>query len=103
MLLYLHCNYKAKVINKIKKPSNMRIEKLELELSKLYIELEQVESMSELQACEYSNTDSKSDALEAIQCEIDYYEDAIRELESEYEEYSVDLFSVSLNRCALFV
>lgn len=81
----------------------MRWEKLELGLSKLYIELEQVESMSELQACEYSNTDSKSDALEAIQCEIDYYEDAIRELESEDEDYSVDLFSVSLNRCALFV
>lgn len=26
MLLYLHCNYKAKVINKIKKPSNMKKE-----------------------------------------------------------------------------
>ena len=78
-------------------------EKLELGLSKLYEELELVESMSELQACEYSNADSKSDALEAIQFEIDYFEDMIRELESEDEEYSVDLFSVSLNRCALFV
>lgn len=81
----------------------MKREKIELELSKLYEELEQVDRMSELQACEYSNTDSKSDALEAIQFEIDYFEDMIRELESEDEEYSVDLFSVSLNRCALFV
>ena len=81
----------------------MKREKLELGLSKLYEELELVESMSELQACEYSNADSKSDALEAIQFEIDYFEDMIRELESEDEEYSVDLFSVSLNRCALFV
>lgn len=63
----------------------MKREKLELELSKLYVELEQVERMGELEACEYSNTDSKLDALEAIQCEIDYCEDAIRELESEDE------------------
>lgn len=81
----------------------MKREKLELELSKLYVELEMVERMGELQACEYCNADSKSDAIEAIQSEIDYYEDAIRECESEDEEYSVDLFSVSLTRCALFV
>ena len=81
----------------------MKREKIELELSKLYEELEQVDRMSELQACEYSNTDSKSDALEAIQFEIDYFEDMIRELESGDEEYSGDLFSASLNRCALFV
>lgn len=68
----------------------MKREKLELELSKLYEELEQVESMSELQACEYSNTDSKSDALEAIQCEIDYYEDELREIQSELEKEEDD-------------
>ena len=53
------------------------------ELEKLYSELEQVESMAELEACEFCGADSKDEALEAIQCEIDYYEDALREEEQE--------------------
>lgn len=63
----------------------MKRERLELELSKLYIELEQVERMSELEACEFGNTNSKQEYLECIQCEIDYYEESLRELESEDE------------------
>ena len=71
------------------------------ELNNLYIELEKVERMSELEACDFCNADSKQDALEAIQEEIDYWEKQIRDLED--EDCGVDLFSVSLKRCALFV
>lgn len=53
------------------------------ELNNLYIELEKVERMSELEACDFCNADSKQDALEAIQSEIDYYEEVIREDESD--------------------
>lgn len=53
------------------------------ELNNLYIELEKVERMSELEACDFCNADSKQDALEAIQSEIDYYEEVIREEESD--------------------
>lgn len=69
------------------------------ELNNLYIELEKVERMSELEACEFCNADSKQDALDAIQCEIDYYESQMKE----DEECSVDLFSVSLKKCVLYV
>ena len=55
------------------------------ELNNLYIELEKVERMSELEACDFCNADSKQDALEAIQSEIDYYEEAIRENEESEE------------------
>lgn len=81
----------------------MRTENYQRQLDELYSELEMVINMSELEACEYGNCDSKQEHLEAIQEEIDYCEEKIRELGSEDEGYSVDLFSVSLNRCALFV
>ena len=61
----------------------MSIKEYQNELNNLYIELEKVERMSELEACDFCNADSKQDALEAIQSEIDYYEEAIREDESD--------------------
>lgn len=56
-------------------------EKLEENVSEYAL----VSAMSEEAACEYMNSNSKEDALEAIQCEIDYYEESLRELESEDE------------------
>ena len=61
----------------------MSIKEYQNELNNLYIELEKVERMSELEACDFCNADSKQDALEAIQSEIDYYEEVIREDESD--------------------
>lgn len=61
----------------------MSIKEYQNELNNLYIELEKVERMSELEACDFCNADSKQDALEAIQEEIDYWENQVRELEDE--------------------
>lgn len=64
-------------------------EKLEENVSEYAL----VSAMSEESACEYMNSNSKEDALEAIQCEIDYYEESLRELESEDEvtsSYNLD-------------
>ena len=61
----------------------MRTENYQRQLDELYSELEMVINMSELEACEYGNCDSKQEHLEAIQEEIDYCEEKIRELESE--------------------
>lgn len=79
----------------------MRKEKLEIELSKLHKELELVERMTEIEACEYGNADSKSDLLDAIQYDINCCESELREIED--DEEGVDLFSVSLRTCALCV
>ena len=55
------------------------------ELNQLYIEFEKVEKMNELEACEYGACDSKQGYLEAIQEEINYYENQIKELEKAEE------------------
>ena len=44
----------------------MKAENYRSELESLYIELEKVENMSELEACEFCGSDSKEDALEKM-------------------------------------
>ena len=65
----------------------MKAENYRSELDNLYIELEKVENMSELEACEFCGSDSKEDALEAIQCEIDYYESMLRDNEQDDDDF----------------
>ena len=43
-------------------------------LDKAYIDLDRVDGMSEAEACTYCNTDTKEEALQSIQEEIDYIE-----------------------------
>jgi hypothetical protein len=57
---------------------------IDKQLSSLYRELEQVKMANELTACILCNTDTKQEAIEAIQQEIDYYEGQLKEIE-EYE------------------
>ncbi len=57
---------------------------IDKKLSSLYKELEQVEMANELTACILCNTDTKQEAIETIQQEIDYYEGQLKEIE-EYE------------------
>lgn len=64
----------------------MKREKIELELSKSYEELEQVERMSELEACEFGNTNSKQEYIECIEEEIKYYQSELDEIQAELEK-----------------
>ena len=64
----------------------MKREKIELELSKLYEELEQVERMSELEACEFGNKNSKQEYIECIEEEIKYYQSELDEIQAELEK-----------------
>lgn len=64
----------------------MKREKIELELSKLYEELEMVERMSELEACEFGNTNSKQEYIECIEEEIKYYQSELDEIQAELEK-----------------
>lgn len=43
-------------------------------LDKAYIDLDDVDKMSDAEACAFCNTDTKEEALEVIQEEIDYIE-----------------------------
>ena len=43
-------------------------------LDKAYIDLDRVDKMSDAEACVFCNTDTKEEALEVIQEEIDYIE-----------------------------
>lgn len=43
-------------------------------LDKACIDLDKVDKMSDTEACAYCNTDTKEEALEVIQEEIDYIE-----------------------------
>lgn len=43
-------------------------------LDKAYIGLDNVDKMSDAEACAFCNTDTKEEALEVIQEEIDYIE-----------------------------
>lgn len=63
-----------------------KLQKSQEELDKLMQEFSLVSSMSEAQACEYLNSDSKADALEAIQCEIDFYKSEVEEYQSEIDQ-----------------
>lgn len=90
MLLSLHYNDKAKVRIIINNPSNMKREKLELELSKLYEELAIVESMSEEQTCEFGNTNSKQEYIECIEEEIKYYQSELDEIQAELDKEEDD-------------
>lgn len=51
---------------------------IDKQLSSLYRELEQVKMANELTACILCNTDTKQEAIEAIQQEIDYYEGQLK-------------------------
>ena len=61
----------------------MTREKIERELNELTTELEQIKNMSEQQACEFCNTDSKADAIEAYETEIALYKMQLEELDEE--------------------
>ena len=63
-----------------------KLQKSQEELDRLMQEFGLVSLMDEAQACEYMNADSKADALEAIQENIDFYRSQVEELESEYDE-----------------
>lgn len=63
-----------------------KLKKSQEELGRLMQEFELVSLMDETQACEYMNAESKADALEAIQENIDFYKTQVEELESEYDE-----------------
>lgn len=52
---------------------------MEKELEKLKDELELVREMDEQQACYFMNSNSKSEAIEAIEQEIAYYEKLTKE------------------------
>lgn len=54
---------------------------IDKQLTYLYKELDQVEMANELTACIICNTDSKQQAIEAIQQEIDYYEGQLKEID----------------------
>lgn len=43
-------------------------------LDKAYIDLDRVDKMSDAEACAFCNTDTKEEALQVIQEEIDYIE-----------------------------
>lgn len=47
---------------------------LEKALDKAYMDLDRVDKMSDTEACTFCNTDTKEEALEVIQEEIDYIE-----------------------------
>ena len=61
----------------------MTREKIERELDRLTLELARVELMSEKQACEFCNTDSKAEAIEAYETEIALFKMDLQELEDE--------------------
>ena len=68
----------------------MKREKLESVLIKLYEELELVESMSEEEACEFGNTNSKQEYIECIEEEIKYYQSELDEIQAELEKEEYD-------------
>ena len=61
----------------------MTRDKIERELDKLTLELARVKMMDERQACEFCNTDSKAEAIEAYETEIALYKMQLEELEDE--------------------
>lgn len=59
---------------------------LQENLDNLFQELEQVQNMSEADACEHCGTDTKEEGIEGIQEEIEYYQDKVNELQAELDE-----------------
>lgn len=61
----------------------MTRKKIERELNELTTELEQIKNMNEQQACEFCNTDSKAEAIEAYETEIALFNMQLEELDEE--------------------
>lgn len=61
----------------------MTRENIERELDRLTLELARVELMSEQQTCEFCNTDSKAEAVEAYKTEIALFKMDLQELDEE--------------------
>lgn len=61
----------------------MTREKIQRELDKLTLELARIELMNEQQACEFCNTDSKAEAIEAYNTEIALFKMDLQELDEE--------------------
>lgn len=68
----------------------MTREKIERELDRLTLELARVELMSEKQACEFCNTDSKAEAIEAYETEIALFKMDLQELDEEDARASIE-------------
>lgn len=68
----------------------MTREKIERELDKLTLELARVELMSEKQACEFCNTNSKAEAVEAYKTEIALFKMDLQELDEEEARASIN-------------
>lgn len=68
----------------------MTREKIERELNELTTELEQIKNMSEQQACEFCNTDSKAEAVEAYETEIALFKMDLQELDEEEARASIN-------------
>ena len=85
---YLKWDYICTINQSTNKYMNIfdKLQKSQEELDKLMQEFSLVSNMSEAQACDYLNTDSKADALEAIQCEIDFYKSEVEEYQSEIDQ-----------------
>ena len=66
----------------------MTREKIERELDKLTLELARVKMMNEQEACEFCNTDSKAEAIEAYETEIALFKMDLQELDEEAREES---------------
>lgn len=61
----------------------MTRENIERELDKLTLELARVKMMDEQQACEFCNSDSKAEAVECYETEIELYKMQLEELDEE--------------------
>lgn len=61
----------------------MTRDKIERELDKLTLELARVKMMNEQEACEFCNTDSKAEAIEAYETEIALFKMDLQELDEE--------------------
>ena len=61
----------------------MTREKIERELDNLTSELEKIKTMSEQEACEFCNVDSKAEAIEAYETEIALFKMDLQELDEE--------------------
>ena len=68
----------------------MTREKIERELNELTTELEQIKNMNEQQACEFCNTDSKAEAIEAYKTEIALFKMDLQELDEEEARASIE-------------
>lgn len=61
----------------------MTREKIEQELDRLTLELARVKMMNEQEACEFSNSNSKAEAIEAYETEIELFNMQLEELDEE--------------------